>query len=125
MSHPHSATLCDPENGNVTQRDRKGLCRDPALRYLTHLTKLIEQTLCPKPCPGVSPLVTTYVLGTNTEAHTLLTADSHACQRHKTLTEAEPGSSLVPVSNGRDTQVSLGLSNGTWALARIKGTGRR
>lgn len=53
----------------------------------------------------------TSVLGTNMDAHTLFAAGSDACQPHKTLAEAEPGS-------------SLGLSNGLGALAIVKGTGR-
>lgn len=86
--------------------------RDPILWYLPQLTRPTEQTLGPRPCPGVSPMVSASVLGTNTDVHTLSTAGGNACQPHKTLAEAGAGS-------------SLGLSNGIGALAIIKGTGRR
>lgn len=54
----------------------------------------------------------TSVLGTNMDAHPLFAAGSDACQPHKTLAEAEPGS-------------SLGLSSGLGTLAITKGTGRQ
>lgn len=46
----------------------------------------------------------TSVLGTNTDVHILFTAGSDACQPHRTLAEAVPGT-------------SSGLSNGIGALA--------